>query len=462
MAAVPTSRILALSWLAVAVILPRPALAGSDPIVVDAPDQIVSGGRYSQFATFQDRLKSLLQRCDRTRHREIAARLEPDGRIGKETRRAVVAALACHELKDVPAGSRAREGAITAAVWRAILGRTPTPDLRERTMALILTFEDTDFGDSPEWGFCRDNAPDAATSTDPTAADFACRNATDPCSFLTWGPRGATAGGGREIQLVLAMVDKRQPRLVESAFGAETANVRRLLGLVAGDAQRCPEDSAVELFMCSVWLDRKRRRQWESGLIKLGQEPLVRQLYERLYSFEEFDGAKLARYYELWSRLGLEVHEVDFAFFMDRITQFGGPWQHAKDDTIAKVAACMATDRRAHHANGKARRCIALLQPHPNQPDDRLARDVAFYIDAYPDGALPDREISAWAHFKPVSAVMGLGLREDVKVALPDAISIAQSGESLPLNPTSEALTEAERTSCPATVRSPLRRSLRK
>lgn len=458
MASVPTIRILVVSCVTLAIGSPNTALAASDPIVVDAPDQIVRGGRFSRLAAFQRRLRDVLQRCDRARHREIVANLEPDGRIGEETRRAVVAALACHESKGVPADSRAREGAITAAVWRAIAGRTPLPDLRERAMALILTFEDTDFGDAPEWGFCRDNASNNEMGTDPTAADFVCHNASDPCSFLTWGPRGATAGGGREIQLVLAMVDKLQPRLVERAFGAETANVRRLFGLPAGDAQHCPGDSEVELFMCSVWLDPKRREKWESGLARLGQVPLVRQLYERLYTFAEFDGAKLADYYELWSRLGLEVNEVDFAFFMDRITHYGGPWQNAKDDAIAKIASCMAADVHAHHANGKARRCIARLQPHPNQPADRLARDVAFYIDAYPDGALPDREISAWAHFKPVSAVMGLGLREDAKVAQPETMSLAQSGEALVLMPASQELTETERTSCPAAIRAPLRR----
>lgn len=459
MASVSTLRILVLCWLALTISSPSAALAASDPIVVDSPDQIVNAGRFSQLAAFQSRLREFLQRCDRTRHREIAARLKSDGRIGAETRRAVVAALSCHALQGVPADSRAREGAITAAVWRAIMARIPVPDLRERTMALILTFEDTDFGDVPEWGFCRDNAADADVGSDPTSAGFVCHNASDPCSFLTWGPRGATAGGGREIQLVLAMVDKRQPRLVERAFGTEAANVRRLLGLVAGDAQRCPEDSPVELFMCSVWLDHKRRRQWESALARLGEVPLVRQLYERLYSFAEFDGAKIAAYYELWSGLGLEVNEVDFAFFMDRITHYGGPWRHTKEETVAKVASCMATDQHAYHANGKARRCIALLQPHPNQPDDRLARDVAFYIDAYPDDILPAREISAWAQFKPVSAVMGLGLREDVTVVQPETISVTQSGESLPLTPTSHELTEAEHSSCPATVRSPLRRS---
>lgn len=455
MASVPVSIILALSSLALAIIAPGGVLAASDRTIVNSPDLIVSGGRYSQFADFQSRLRNYLQRCDRTRYREVVRQLDADGRIGKETRRAVIAALACGQLKDVPEDSPAKEGAITTAVWRAVMGMIPPPDLRARTMALTLTFEDTDFGDAPEWGFCRDNNPDAAESSDPSAADFVCHNASDPCSFLTWGPRGATAGGGREIQLVLAMVNKRQPRLIERSFGSETANVRRMLSLAAGDAQRCPEDSAVELFMCSVWLDRKRRQQWDSGLIRLGEVPLVRQLYERLYSFAEFDGAKLIDYYELWSRLGLEVSEVDYAFFMDRITHYGGPWQHAKDVTVARLAACMAADSQAHHANGKARRCLALQQPHPNQPDDRLARDVAYYIDAYPDDTLPAREISAWAHFKPVSAVTGLGLRDDVKVARPEATSIAHSGEVMPEPQASDALTEAERKSCPAAVRTP-------
>jgi len=55
------------------------------------------------------------------------------------------------------ATSLAREGALTEAVWQAVMGTDPVPSLQDRANALVFSFEATDFGDTPEWNFCEDS-----------------------------------------------------------------------------------------------------------------------------------------------------------------------------------------------------------------------------------------------------------------------------------------------------------------
>jgi hypothetical protein len=199
----------------------------SDPIIVNADRYRVDAGKYSPFAVFQGHLQRVLDDCGKGTPHVVAPGEMPRGRIGTETRLGIQRALDCAPFAQVPADSAARTGAITEAVWRAVMPDVAIPSLRQRTEAMVLSFEATDFGEKPEWNFCQDSKSPSARDFDPKAPGAICYNESDPCSFLTWGPRGATAGQGREIQWILWLAWKRAPAEVERAFGGEFANVVR-------------------------------------------------------------------------------------------------------------------------------------------------------------------------------------------------------------------------------------------
>jgi len=117
----------------------------------------------------------------------------------------------------------------------------------------------------------------------------------------------------------------------------------------------------------------------------------------------------------------------------------------------------MADDHQALSKNGAARRCLAKVQPHDTQPDIRLARDVAFYLDSYPEGVLSRKEIKAWAEYVPLSAEYNFALSDANPVHLDPAPSLSSLGSDLPFPSTSD-LTKAEKNACPHSVLFPISR----
>ena len=431
-----------------------PSMASTDAVILNANRYDVLGGRYSIFAKFQANLQRVLDECGKPTPPVVPPGEQPNGRIGRETRQGISRSLGCESLRQVPENSPARDGVLTEAVWRAVMGGAPLPTVKDRADALVLSFEGTDFGDAPEWNLCQDNRPWVPRESNRWAPDFACYNESDPCSFLTWGPRGATAGSGRELQFILWMVWKEIPALIDKVFGPEAGSLPRFFRLQGGDRKGCYTETPVKRFLCAIWMDPARSGLWEKALVELGQEPLVRRAYARLYALWEFDGDKLRTFFQLWHKLGLAPNEVDYAFFLDRITHLGGPREDSGGTAIEALKACMRADHRAIRANGAARRCLARLQPHEMQPQYRLARDVAYYLDAYPEGALSHKEIRTWANYVPLSAAYTFGLSEDRPAYIEDPASLTSLGPDLPLADSSD-LAPLDLKNCPSTVLSP-------
>jgi hypothetical protein len=169
----------------------------------------------------------------------------------------------------------------------------------------------------------------------------------------------------------------------------------------------------------------------------------------------EFDGDKLAAFFELWRRLGLTVNEVDYAFFVDRITHLGGPPEGS--GSLQRIGACVAGETKALSRNAAARRCIARMQLHETQPNLRSARDVGFYLDGYREGGLSEAEIKGWASYVPITAVHDFGLSDAKSVEMVAPASQDSLGRDVPTAERSD-LTEAELNGCPATVLTPVRR----
>ena len=421
--------------------------AAIDDVILDASNYPIRVGIYSKFTEFRNKLSLRLAGCKV--HPVIAE--DTPGSFGPATASEISALSVCDETL-AHSGALSANGSLTLGVWQAIMGNSPPPDVEERADALTLTFEATDFADPPEWNFCQDNPGPSEGRAERAIATSECFNATDPCSLLTWGPRGATAGQGREIQWILRRTAETDPAAIDRAFGAEAANVRRFGQLSGPQAETCDGTSALEQFMCAAWIDTPRRQAWMRGLQLLGADPAVRANYRALYRSYPFDGEKLERYGRLWASLALVPSEIDFAFFYDRATHIGGP----PDDEalISELGDCIRAETLAGNTHAAARRCLSLRHPHPTLPTDRLGRDVAYYVDAYPDSALSPRELSTWREHIPLSARTSVGLSDARNYPLERAFNAADpSGETPEAN---DELTPAE-AACPLFVRAPQR-----
>ena len=427
------------------------AAATDDAILLSPGEVAVRIGAYSPFAPIKQRLEDVHAQCVS----KGPAEHDPPLRLASATRRMTKEVAACLSAARLPARSPAHGGAITAELWRAIAPDLPLPTLADRVEALTLSFEATDFSDPPEWNFCQDTPGSVTGRAERVAAGEACFNATDPCSMLTWGPRGATAGQGGEIQWILWRLYRRAPQLVATAFGPELPNLKRFLELRRPPATHCDGTSPLEHFMCAVWVDPHRRRLWEDALRSLSRFEATRRAYHDVYAAHEFDGYKLAAYFGLWRSLGLAVSEIDFALFFDRATHSGAPPVEG-GEAHNQLRTCLASDKAARKKNAAARRCLALAQPHPTQPIDRLGRDVSYYRAAFPPEALSAKERETWQHHIPLDAALNFGLSDERDVS-PEAAIAAPVAEADRPPQVLDALTEAER-SCPASIRMPQRR----
>jgi len=360
----------------------------------------------------------------------------------------------CAPQLGLPVGSEAFNGTLTIGLWRTLMPDHQLPSLRDRVHSLTLSFEATDFADPPQWNFCQDSALPSVDRASAILGGAECYNRTDPCSMLTWGPRGATAGQGAELQWILWKVSREAPALIVQAFGSESDNVTRFVRLKRPPATSCDGSSALEHFMCAAWIDPQRRASWEAGLLELGRSDKARMVYRNLYAADEFDGYKMRQYFELWRRAGIEPSEIDYAFFIDRATHSGSPPDQGTPE-LARFRGCLAQDRSAATRNAAARRCLAMSQPHAFQPVDRLGRDVAYYRAQFPEAALSEREHTTWSRHIPLDATVNFAM-SDNRLAPPDVLNTHALPPADRPPESATSLTAAEH-ACPLRIRRPLR-----
>jgi hypothetical protein len=406
----------------VLLVLSGEAAAAQDPILFRRGDKTIFDGRFGALFRAQASIDSALVACGSTP-------IGSDGRFGNATRDGVRRLVACPGFAErIAEDSAAREGAITQSLWEALPGAGPPPGVAERAMSLVLTYEATDYGDL-EWNFCQNGA------WSPGPPEKPCRT-NDPGSFITWGPRGATAGGGREVQWVLWRIERSHPALIDAAFGAEAPAVRSLLS-----ADKASTRSA----LCAIYLDPARRAAWTRAFAELGGNPSVRTAYDAHYDSDRSDGSKMARFAATYAELGLAPTEVDYAFFLDRATHSSG----LRVDAAAAAAAIRSwlAQRGWTLAPANVRRAISGRYPTRNQTADRLGRDVAFFVDAVGVDNLTATERSAWRKRGPLRA-SDVGL-SDARPGPPIAPTDAGAGPG-----SGSALTPLP--ACPASVLDPL------
>jgi hypothetical protein len=371
-------------------------------------------------------------------------RVTANGEFGPQTRAGIRALLARPSYRDIAAAGENGE-AITVDLWQRLLPGVQPPSLRERTMTLVLTYEATPYDRPPEWNFCQSRRSNRRVEQ-PCLTN-------DPNSFLTWGPRGATAGGGREIQAVVVEVDRLQPDLIDAAFGIRAAEVRRFVGLAGratpGESDMRRQDT--ERYLCGVWFDPARAEDWRQGFLRLASNALVRRTYENIYAAANFDGGKITAFYRLYSELGRTPTEVDYAFIVERATHTNGVFAaEARTNSgaaITKVAAQVraALPGAANAPAWQVRRALANILVPGNQQQDRNGRDVVFFVDGATPAGLSSSELANWSK-RGARFASGVGLSDD----RPAQAHTAEG--TFPNRSSPTALTAEESAQCPVWV----------
>lgn len=409
------NRMAALLWLAIAASLAPVASQAhaEDRVLYRYTATATFDGAFGPVARAQQAIEARLKACG------APTSLGAYGWFGPKTRQAIIKLAACPGVAAaLPADSTARTGDLTQALWAAVVGG-PEPDLSARALSLTLSFEDTDYTRA-EWNFCQ-----SKPLYDPVLGEGVCYS-NDRKSYVTWGPNGATAGHGREIQYVLSRVG--DPALVASSFAEEAPAVLRLLLLPEGGR-------ATEIYLCGIWAEPARREAWRAGFRRFGAAAAVRQAYGELYRSTSFDGGKIAAFHKAYEDRGLTVTEIDFAFFVDR----------AAHTSVAYDAVFAALQPGLTNAEARRRIAQQLRPGNPDQKRDRLGRDVAYYVDAFPAAGLTPDERSAWDD-------RGRRRASDVGLSDERAAPAFSPGPAIPALPATASLTPAEIAACPAAV----------
>ena len=413
--------------------LAGPVLA-DDPILFEYRTWMTRDGQTGPVTRFQAGLNAALATCG------IEKVVDVDGQFGNGSRKAVIALAGCDAISaQVPSDSAAHTGAVTDALWRAVMGDKPAPTADQRAAVLKLTFEATDY-DRMQWNFCQ-NRPRYA----PEHGQGACFT-NDKRSFITWGPNGATAGHGREVQAILSyfrdLVTPGHADLFNAAFGPEAPAVQRMLEL--GNKS---DNSALETYLCGVWMSPTRRSAWVDGFKTLGATAELPEFYREVYRSASFDGGKIATFHRVWTseEFGLPVSELDHAFFIDRSAHMSISERKLTDALRTLKAASGSVWPPAPAA---VRQYVALNVRPPNQRADRLGRDIAFYVEGVGPSGLSEDETTAWAK---------RGRRNAVDLGLSDTrlVPAFKAGPMISHPMPTGTLTDAEMALCPAAVLNP-------
>lgn len=339
-------------------ILLSTALAADGDVVVRAQDRAVRGSRWGFVGDFQRALTAERAKCG-------LPAVPDDGVFGAGTREAVV------ELGECP-GYTGLDGVVTEGLWTRVVG-TPAPSARERAVAMTLTFEGTDF-DRMEWNY-------------PVPGDER--------SALTWGPFGATAGWGGEVQTVLRTVDRADPQAIGASFGDEAGAVHRLMGT--------PGASAFELLL-PVYQDPVRRARWRDGFTALGASGAARAAYVDAAFDPAWLGTAMGRLRDL---LPGPPTEVDAAFFLDLAVQVSVT--PARTDAARR--AILAAEAQEPLTAARRRQVIgqAFADALGRWAENRRGRNACYYLDGAPLGAA---EAAAWTTWGRMRA-SDLGLSDE-------------------------------------------------
>ncbi|OSQ39057.1 hypothetical protein TMES_08705 [Thalassospira mesophila] len=393
-------------------------------------------GKFSIVSVFQERLFAAAAKCQRSSSAQYGS---PDGAIGANTQKAIKDYRPCNRAAAAARQDPTDRGAVTIGLWQSLMPEImPYPDAIERANQLTFALEGTDF-DRVEFNFCQSRNP--ATGKRFIEGDRDCYS-NDKASYLTWGPRGATAGHGAEIQQIIVLAEKAHPGLLQTVFGPEADTMRRV---VLGD------DDSVETILCAAWANTRRRSDLRQRFARYGALPEVQEAYRMVYEAANADGGKVQRFFRIYQALKPIIHrdptEIDVAFFIDRATHGGAPPGDLAP-LIAKMQYFVSRTRIVPSA-GQMRRQLGAWLPSAHKYNDRLARDAIFLIDD-PKVDLSDAHRRIWQKRSGLRA-SSFGLSDDRFVPAYPVMPVT-GYEAIKRFATARP---AEKNACPAIARKP-------
>lgn len=280
-----------------------------------------------------------------------------DGRFTRATADAMRAVAACRG-----AALDAEGDHVTVEAWQAVTGESP-PDALQRAQTLARTMEGGDY-DRLDWNVC-------------------IKFSGDQGSVLTWGPYGKTLGWGGELLGVLNRLDRGTVLEAFAAHGAEGGP--ELLSLPTaqdlGIASKHKYPGARAL-MESICAKPGQMQAWSAAFAQLGAMKETQVAYEEAaWGDSAWFRYVVERLEQSWRKAGLAPSEIDFAFFLDRSIHMG--WGEPRFDAVdASLQAARYCLSPAAFTNARARLVIADAVRAKARPEDRLARDAMFLVDA--------------------------------------------------------------------------------
>ncbi|PIO97262.1 hypothetical protein CJ014_20830 [Pleomorphomonas carboxyditropha] len=324
------------------------------------PGILIKDSKYGPVAEFQKGLfGAAAEKCDL----DTSKFGRPDHIIGRNVTRLVQAVAACGRFPSLRNTRAETTGAVTATLWQLVAPSVPPPTVVQRAYIMSLGNEATDYTD----------------------IEFNL-GTTDP-GIMTWGPQGATSGQAFQVQRILKIIDRDNKPLIDAAFGSEASEARRFM------ATRT--EKATTKVIAAVMADPARRRIWKEGFVKLGDDRAVRSAYDDLMGASGTAGIPeaIADFYRSYWAHCWQPTEVDYAFFLDRAVQMDVR-QAKTDAALNAVAEIQRRLERSLSAAERRRAIAANFQGGNTQMiGDRLARDVAFYIDGIGENELTDQKL---------------------------------------------------------------------
>ncbi|MFV1850895.1 MAG: hypothetical protein ACMZ66_09330 [Thalassospira sp.] len=345
-------------------------------------NRALSLGKFGSVAVFQGNLFAQAASCS---GKQAGAYGAVDGIVGAKTRQAIIDLQPCLNPSVRAAVGAENYGAITVGLWRLLMpADMPPPDVIERANHLTFALEGTDY-DVIQFNFCQSENPRSQKTF--LEGDPYCHT-NDPRAYMTWGPRGATAGAGAEVQQIIFAAERANPGLLQKAFGPFTEDMHRL---ALGN-----NDAAFDV-LCAIWVNDAERSEFSRRFSAYGARPEVQEAYRRVYDAANADGGKIARFFKLYNAvkqdIGRDPSEIDLAFFIDRATHGSVPPGDI-GPLVEKMRAFVNRTRNVP-SPGELRKQLAAWLPSHHKYNDRLARDAIFLVDD-PEVVVSDAHRRMW------------------------------------------------------------------
>jgi len=347
---------------------------------------------------FQAALSEALIACGK-------AGISVDQKLGSGTADGIKRLRACngYDTNDGPdAASK-----LTPGLWAKVMSQ-PFPTIADRARVITYNYEGTDY----------------------TRFLWNVGQPSDPYAYGTWGPFGATLAAGGEIQAIFKSVAQGPggTQKIEKAFsdaqGSPVPSYSWRANFCATAKPSPPSKAGGELLLsltsplsasnkgdlAGEFCSDSHAGAWPAAFRILGADPVVIDAYEAKYAGQNRKVAD--RLAQIYRKIGLPITEIDWAFFLDRGTQFTTGLDAAETALKSLPSAASAGRRRLAISRASLPADDA---KHRIQRRLRIGRDMAF-VAGSELSLMTSVEKDNWHYTGPLTAEK-LGLSDANAVA---------------------------------------------